>query len=272
MTWVEWAPTAIAVTMMIIVVTIRQSIKTGVERSIHHHYDAKLELLRGELQRKSEQQSNALRSKEAEIGALREMVLSGRAHRRSLADKRRLDAAERLWSAVVQLSRHKFVSASMAVLKVDSISKKVEDNPALAKFIGNITDRAPMERMDIKIHVERPFVSPISWALFSAYETIIGVARLRAEFLKNGIDPSDLIEIGKIKDILKAALPGFSEYIEKNEVEAMHYLLPDIEDMLLKELIKTIDGLDADDADLARASQIMQAIQDSQTKGAAPRG
>jgi hypothetical protein len=61
------------------------------EKRIQYGFDAKIENLRAEL-----------RTKEAEISALREGVLSGRANRQALLDKRRLEAVT---SGVLKLSK-----------------------------------------------------------------------------------------------------------------------------------------------------------------------
>jgi hypothetical protein len=262
MAWTTWIPTAIAFIMASILLAARYSIKAGIERSIQHKFEAKLETLRAELQMHEEEQKSALRFREAEINALRDIVLSGRAHRQSLLDKRRLEAVERLWTAVVQLSPYKFVSASMAIIKVEAVAKEASRNPALRDLFGTITRHVPTQPVpEYQIYNERPFVSPKSWAFFSAYYAIVKVAHLRTESLKNGVDPADVVDTIKVKDLLKAVLPHQTTFVDKYDIGAAHYLLEEIEDSLLSELRRTLDGGDIDDADLAQSAKIMQVIQ-----------
>lgn len=81
----------------------RNLISTRLTKSVEHEFNAKLDKLQAEL-RASEARLNAdLRAKEAEISALRSGALSALASRQISLDKRRLEAAEQIWSAVAAL-------------------------------------------------------------------------------------------------------------------------------------------------------------------------
>src|SRR5215471_435493 len=72
-----------------------------------------------------------LRTKEAEISALREGVLSGRANRQALLDKRRLEAVEKIWASVIALGPAKVVSAKMSIINYDVVAKRISTDPKL---------------------------------------------------------------------------------------------------------------------------------------------
>src|SRR5207248_2850144 len=77
-------------------------IEAGVEKKIQHRFDEKMAVTNSDL-----------RAKEAEIAALREMVLSGRSQRQALLDKRKLEAVERIWDALARLAPFVGVSNMM---------------------------------------------------------------------------------------------------------------------------------------------------------------
>jgi hypothetical protein len=98
-------------------------IETNVETSVQHKFDEKLEATKSDL-----------RAKEADISALRDMVLSGSAQRRALLDNRRLVAVERVWAAVGKLAPFVMASASMARIKFDVAARYAPTDPNFRKI------------------------------------------------------------------------------------------------------------------------------------------
>ena len=94
MDWAAWLSIGLYVFSAIGVFVARNWIKAGIEKSVQHGFDAKIETLRTELRKSEETFKSDLRSKESQISALRDGVLSGRAQRQALLDKRRLEAVE----------------------------------------------------------------------------------------------------------------------------------------------------------------------------------
>ena len=70
----------------------RNWIKARIEQSVRSGFEARLEALRSDLRRSEEQLKSELHSKEVQISALRDGILSGRTQRQALLDKRRLEA------------------------------------------------------------------------------------------------------------------------------------------------------------------------------------
>jgi hypothetical protein len=102
MDWGLWVSVSINVLILAAFLAGRKWIEASVEKSIQHRLDEKLEATKSDL-----------RAKEAEISALREMVLSGTAQRRALLDKRKLEAVERIWASLTRLAPFVAVSRSM---------------------------------------------------------------------------------------------------------------------------------------------------------------
>jgi hypothetical protein len=230
-----------------------------VERGIQYRFDGKIENLRAELRANEERFKSDLRAKEAEISALREGALSGRANRQALLDKRRLEAVEKIWAAVIGLGPAKGVSASMSIIKYDAVAKGISKDPNLRQLIEAILPTTDGFPKNIAMN-EQPFVSQLAWAYFFAYIVLIRVAYLQAEALRAGIEePLKLLDLEKLKDVLKAALPHKSQLIATGQLAAFHDLLNELEDKLLVELKKMLEGRDLDEAAVVQAKHIVDA-------------
>lgn len=259
MDWTSLIPTAV---LAFVLYLGRNWIKAGIEKSVQYRFDAKIETLRTELRHNEERFISELRMKEAEISALRDGVLSGRANRQALLDKRRIEAVERVWRAVMELAPYKVISAQMTVIKFDAAAEDTPQNPDLRKFfktIGNvIPDRKPP---DNPAKNEQPFVSPIAWAHFSAYQAVLVHAYLMVKVLEWGIkDAGNLIKTESVGDLLKTALPYMKQYIDEHGSAGYHYLLDKLEAKLLAELRIMLEGEDIDKASVEQSAKIMKAV------------
>jgi len=108
---------------------------------------------------------------------------------------------------------------------------------------------------------EEPFVSPLAWAYLSAYQTIIIMACARAKALELGVDDaSSLFQKQNMQKLLKEALPHQTEFIEKYDFEAYHFLLDELKGKLLDELRKVLEGKEDDTNSITRAAEIMAMV------------
>src|SRR5262249_50537024 len=138
------------------------------ERRIQYGFDAKIENLRAELRQNEERFKHDLRTKEGEISALREGVLSGRANRQALLDKRRLEAVEKIWTAVIALGPAKALSATMSIIKYDAVAREISKDPKARELIEMLLPSTADHSQNIAMN-EQLFVSEIAWAYFFAY-------------------------------------------------------------------------------------------------------
>ena len=166
MTWAIWIQTAINLVLLVALFVSRIWIKASIERRVQHHFDEKIESVRTELRKSEELFKGDLRAKETELAALRDGVLSGRAQRQALLDKRRLDAVERIWAAVIALAPYKTVSAFMARINFSAAAKQAPHEPKLRKFFEIIGSNIPTDALFGRAENEQPFVSPLAWAYF----------------------------------------------------------------------------------------------------------
>lgn len=202
-----------------------------------------------------------LRLKESQITALRDGVLSGRTQRQALLDKRRLDAVERLWTAFMGLTPFVMVSGFMSAIKFDASAEEASRNPNLRRFFSTIAgnhDEKLKLLSENQAKTEQPFVSPLAWAYFYAYQTIVLSAYMRAKMLEIGLEkPSKLFNEEGVKNLLKAALSRQSEYIDQWGASGYYYLLEELEKNLFAELQKMLRGEDEDQASIKQAARIM---------------
>ena len=140
-----------------------------INRSVQHGFDTRLEQLRSELRGSEERVKSELRDNEAEIGALRNAVLSGSANRQSLLDKRRFEAVEKIWFAVNELGKYKMQSGMMAALNLKALAKQLTRSE-MQQFCKILEDTAPpLKEYKDGARDEQPFVSELAWAYYSAY-------------------------------------------------------------------------------------------------------
>lgn len=243
----------------------RHWLKARIERGVEHKFNVKIERVTSELRDKEEKIRSQLREREAEIAALRGAVLNGSASRQLLLDKRRLEAVEKVWTAVNDLSKLKWLSSIVAILKVDEVAKHSTD-PNMQRFLETFGKNAPkIDELKNVAANERPFISETAWAYYSAFSSVLMGNYALFHVLKLGVeDPLKLLKLDAGKGILKAALPHQSEYIDKYGPSAYHYLLDELESFLLAELRNILEGREADRVQAEKAKAILEAVQNEE--------
>ena len=237
----------------------RNLIITRLTNSVRHEYDTKLENLKADLNAKASQ-----------IDALRSGVLSGVTSRQAAIFQRRLSAIEQLWDVVVSLWPAKAASAWMAVVKFEAAAKEAAKNPRFREMflmIGSIDLNNLPTNQALKT---RPFVSPLAWAYYSAYQAIVFHAVARLHMLKNGIDMVEVIDTKNVTELVKVALPHQVEYIEKYGPGAFHYLLEELENNLLSAFQLILKGEESDQDTLEKAAAIIRKSETLMDTNAAP--
>jgi hypothetical protein len=260
MEWTTWIPTAV---LSVLIFLGRNWIKASIGKGVEHKFNTKIETLRAELRKNEEEFKSELRTKETQISALRDGVLSGRANRQALVDKRRIEAVERVWKAVIELAPFKIISATMAAIKFDEAAKATPTDPNVRKLFGIIgntqTNDNPPEN---PARFEQPFVSLLAWAYFAAYQSVVYHSYAKLKVLELGIkEPGELINTEHVENLLKTALPHMTKYIDENDSSVYHYLLDELEKKLLAELTKMLQGEDIDEESAKQSLDIMKKVE-----------
>lgn len=227
----------------------RSLTSTRLTKSVENEFNEKIEHLRAEL-----------KAKETQIDALRSGAMSGLISRQSKLYERQLLAIEQVWEAMTDLGKGKHISATMACIKFEETSKEAANNPEFRKIFETVGGSFNIK--DIKLGMAskaRPFLTPLAWAYYYAYQSIVLHAAFKLEILKIGIDsPNKLIDSEIVKNIITAILPHQKDYIDKYESGAYHYLLDEIENLLLFELRNIQKGKETDKENTEKAAAILQ--------------
>jgi DNA-binding protein Fis len=262
--WIAVLALVISTGVPIALLIAKKWILARVEKGVEHRFNTELEGIRSDLRKNEERFKSDLAAKESEISIIRTTVLGGSANRQALVDKRRVEAVERVWAAVIDLAPYKNVAASMAVFKIGPSSKRAANDPKIREMFKVLGSDAPHDGLKkIDASKEQPFVSPLAWAYFAAYRTVIASSFMQLKALELGIDAVDeMLDKDHIRKVLKAALPNYSGFIDGHEPNTYYHLLEDIENRLLNELKEMLQGNDVDMAGITKASEIMSAVKE----------
>tara|TARA_R100001591_G_scaffold53149_1_gene63295 strand:+ start:475 stop:1278 length:804 start_codon:yes stop_codon:yes gene_type:complete len=239
----------------------RNLIITRLTNSVRHEYDVKIEKLRDELG-----------SKQKQIEALRSGALSGIVNRQSVLYQRQISAVEQLWGGILQMAPAKGIATQVALFKFENTAKAAAENPQLQQLfetMGAQFDKSCLRTLEA--NKSRPFVTPIAWAYFYAYQTILGHYVAKMLILQQGFrDGAKLIDHENITKIIKAALPHQSENIDRFGHEMFNLFIDELENNLLLELRRILEGSEANDENVRQASQILKAVEELQAQGDQP--
>ena len=237
---------------------MRSLITTRLTKSVQNEFDSKLAGLTSHLRSAEESFKADLKRKESEINSLQSGAIQNRLSRQSAVDKRKLDAVDQLWSAIYDLSSSKAFAAQLSIFKWDAISEEVGKNPR-AKEIFSIfkVDQTKNESAFYSAQKARPFITPVAWAYFAAYQAIIMHAVVFIKILQIGLDGHKYLANENLIKLIKTALPHCAEYIDEYGPSAAYNLLDQLENSLLDELKNMLDGRANDMTEVARANQIL---------------
>jgi hypothetical protein len=271
--WLSILSAILSIALPIALFAARHWIVARISKGVQHQFDREIEQLRTELRKAEEEHRSQLRSKEADIAALRNIVLSGSAGRQALLDKRRFEAVEKVWVAVNDLAQLKTISSTMATLNYKEAAKLVKaSDPKIQQLLSTLAPITPssadFQKLNNAARDEQPFLTEPAWAYFWAYKQVLYMNHVRFTVLKDIVaqsdrDPESIFLLDSLRNILKAALPHQSKFIDQNDPGAWHYLLDELENCLLAELKKILDGKAVDQLMTERAKAIMDAVKEA---------
>lgn len=246
----EWIPAFTTTSVLAILAWLSRSlIITRLTNSVKHEFDSKIENLKSDLN-----------AKEAEIESLRNGAMSGLMTRQSSLYQRQLQAIDELWHSVKELEKAKYISATLVSLKFEECAKESVKNPNFREFIETIGGNFKLESLDLSgARKARPYLTPLAWAYYSAYSSVIMLAVTKLNVLKIGVeDPQKYFDFESTKNLLKKVLPLHSDYIDKYDSSTHHYFLEEIEELVLVELQNIQKGVETDKENAVRAAEIIK--------------
>lgn len=256
----DWFPALTSTALFAAVLWLsREAISARLTRSIQHDFDKKIESIRSDFRAAEERLKAQLREKEAEISALRGGALSVLASRQASLDKRRLEAVDQLWAAFNSLAPARALATNLSVIKFESAAEIAERDPKAREFFESIGAGFDQSKIDqLSANKARPFVSPMAWAVFSAYRAVTTHSVMRWHVLKGGLGVKDYTDRDAIEKLVVAALPHYKDYLAKHGPDVYHYALDGLESKLLSELQSMLTGNDLDKASIEQAAEIIR--------------
>lgn len=252
----QWIPSVVMTALISLTawIGLPRLLAGAIDRTVQHKLDERLERIRAEI-----------RSAETSIDALRTGALSGVTARQTMLDTRKLAAVERLWAAVVSMSSAKTVALMTGSVKLDELLRRSNGTDSQARsvqqFAGLMLKGLLPEgfKYDPVPDRERPFLSPQAWSLFVAYRLAISHPVMVLTLAQSGVgademkaDPKESLEI------LKAALPHFTDYIDQYGLTGLHLLIPRLEERLLQVLDADLRGVESHAVTVEAAADIIR--------------
>lgn len=245
-------------TLALVLWLCRNLIITRLTKSVEFEFNFKLEQLRTELREKEERLKADLRLKETEIASLRSGAMTAMASRQVAVDKRKLEAVDQLWAAVFSLGPAKAVSSVMATFKFEALAEEAVKQPQIKEMFTGMFSVFDANKIDgISASKAQPYVTPMAWALYRAYSAIAMQAVIKLTMIKHGVAMKDLLNKTSIADLVKAALPHQSQFVDQHGDAGYHYLLDELEGAMLAEFKKMLAGEDSDKASVDQARKIL---------------
>jgi hypothetical protein len=222
-----------------------------------------IESLRASFSREVEVLKAELAKSGKEVESLRAAPLGARSARQALVDKRRLEAVDQLWEAVQSAARFKVAVYWMATVNFEKTAELGEKDPNVKQMFISLSQSM---KLDESTHnsgfIARPFVSPLAWALFSAFISVIGLTRARLAVLQTGVSAKFLSNQKIVIDLLVEALPEWKARIEQFGAMCFPQVLDELESRLLAELQRMLRGEDDDAAEVERAAKIVDHVRE----------
>lgn len=225
-------------------------LEARVRRGIGHEFDKKLEEFRADL-----------REKGKAMDALRDGALAGMISQQTALFKRRIEAIDQLWLDITDYRSIKAMLVPTLVSMNKELLEAVAKDDKIANALFQRGIDAGMEKKVTESFKAEPFVSPMAWALASAYRTITVSFIATASVLKEGADwdkAKIIIEAESIAKLAKEVLPEHAQTIDEQGYRCYGKCLDTIEEKILNELRNMLEGKEADEKSVQRANDIRQ--------------
>lgn len=276
-----WAP-VLTSTALVSTIGLAVSIpyRGWIEKRLQHGFDKKLEQLRSDFRREEDQLRAALRSQDERLNVVRGNALSGFASRQLLLDRKRIDALEEIWALCVSMHKLKSVARAMESINAEELLKhSATGNPDAEKVrqfakviltMSGVDPEAKQEPPSNTAQKMRPFAPPQVWTLFSTYQQVAWHPTMQLIVAYTGVGPQLIKDTAPLVLLVKAALPHQTRFLDEYGVAGLVYLVAELEEKVLSEIIKSLGDAAFDREAVAAAAAISQAAQTALEVPSAP--
>jgi len=245
----NWFPTAVITAAVgLLAFVFRNTLSAYLTGRISSKFDGELAQLKSELS-----------ARQDELNTLRDGVLSGFWSRRQQLENRRFEALESLWNYAIAFGDARGSAEMIKHLKLKEISELAETDPRIQETFGIIGGADVIERLQkLRPEKERPFVSPMVWALFSSYTSILMYSLAYFKLIESGVDAHKLLESDHLQKLVSEVLPHQKEFIEKYPDTGPFYVVEEIKQNLLSTIMHELTGDSDISANLGKANAILE--------------
>ncbi|KRC33934.1 hypothetical protein ASE10_13440 [Lysobacter sp. Root76] len=156
---------------------------------------------------------------------------------------------------------------TLGAMDVHEISKLHAQRPGLDMFLNAIDSEVDFQMVSNTSGAQaRPFVTPMVWAIFSAYHAVCVHGVLTIQALKNRLDLEIFAKSTSVDNVLKAVLPNFSEFVDKYGSKSHQYVIQALEARLLEEIDSMLCGQGEDRKAVQDAAEILRLIDEAWVK------
>lgn len=240
---------------------LRNWISTRLTQAVKHEYDTKIAKLNSELDRHREQ-----------LGSIQNNALGIASHQSQMLESRRFESIEKIWKSIVSLASQKTAAKMMQSVKFDFAMNEAPKDPKIREMFSAINKTfkiGPEGMTPDNTDICRLYVSPETWATFSAYKQVIFFAVTKMKMLEMGYDGTKLWKIDEIIAMVKAVLPHQSKFIDDYGISSLDFLVEEMESKIFSQLRMELHGTGAGKESAERADEIMKHAQRTHLDGAA---
>jgi hypothetical protein len=139
---------------------------------------------------------------------------------------------------------------------------------ALLQFLETMVDQFVANLKPVEsAESARPYVTPMAWALYSAYTSIVWNAAITVKALRFGVPPS-ILDSEFPLNVVKAAMPDAELLLKEFGEAALPTLMTQVENRLLAELRASVEGRDSDAEGVARAKKVAELVTQREVESA----
>ena len=224
----------------------RSLILTRLQKSVEHEFTRKLENLKSDL-----------RSKEAEIAAIRETAAAAVTDRGRAVESRRLQAIDDLWEGFQEAKKRSWPLHTIGFLKLDAMGKRIKEE-GVQKYLMTLypkTEEAIQDWTFAKANTSRPWVSDVA----CAYSAMVAFSHTWILTAKMGLNPQEFVSQKQVNKLLALAIPEFKLNEDEDNSGLFASAAMYLEDKLITELKEDIRGKRASEAAIRNAKEIVDA-------------
>lgn len=248
----DWIKTIIlsSGTFASIFVLFRKVFETYLTNKIAHSFQLEISTLESEL-----------RSTENEISDLRKLAFDKISGENLVSVEKRFDAVENIWNSVLHLSKYSYLARQLKILKIDAIDKRIGEK-ALQNVMEQIGggEEKLKDLNTLSAESSRIYISPLSWALYTAYLNIISVSAAHFLLWTKGISSNNLITYGPVIDAVREVFPEREKYFSDAGIVGVCSVLDEVKEKLLAELKRDLSDEKSTQISIEKAKRIMKIL------------